>query len=228
MVSADGADMITTADALDALGVAPALGRIIRFYMARPGARPHQRLLQRALGLGSASVQRELKRLQGLGVIDAEQEGNRTVYSVVPDAPEWRALEELERTSTDPVPLVRDALVDVGGVLAAFVFGSVARGNHRQDSDIDLFVLEGRGFERKRFYRQLSEVGLLLGREVNAMRYTPQDFGERLGDPSHAGRGFLREVVTGTKVWVAGSPSELAPIAAAAGIRVDSLPTRAA
>lgn len=219
---------MTTADAFDTLGLSPALGRIIRFYMARPEERPHQRALQRALSLGSASVQRELDRLQRFGVIAVEQEGNRTTYAVDQDAPEWRALEELARTSGDPVPLVRDALVDVEGIQAAFVFGSVARGTQGADSDVDLLVLEGPDFGRKRFYRQLSEVSILLDRQVNDVRYTPQDLGERLGDPSHPGWGFLQDVLTSDKIWVAGSPSALAPIAAAAGIARDSLAGRAA
>jgi predicted nucleotidyltransferase len=220
--------MVVTADAFDVLGLSPALGRIIRFYMVRPGERPHQRGLQRALGLGSASVQRELERLEELGVINVEQEGKRTVYTVVQHAPGWRALEELGRTSTDPVPLLRDALVDVDGILAAFVFGSIARGTRREDSDIDLLVVEGPAFDRRRFYGQLSELSLLLGREVNAMRYTPQDIGERLGDPSCPSWGFLHEVLTSEKIWIAGSPSALAPIAAAAGIHSGSLSGRAA
>ena len=219
---------MAAADAFEALGLSSALGRIIRFYMARPEERPHQRALQRALSLGSASVQRELDRLQRFGVIAVEQEGNRTTYAVDQDAPEWRALEELARTSGDPVPLVRDALVDVRGIQAAFVFGSVARGTQGEDSDVDLLVLEGPDFDRKRFYRQLSEVSILLDREVNDVRYTPQDLGERLGDPSHPGWGFLQDVLTSDKIWVAGSPSALAPIAAAAGIARDTLAGRAA
>ena len=219
---------MAAADAFEALGLSSALGRIIRFYMARPEERPHQRALQRALSLGSASVQRELDRLQRFGVIAVEREGNRTTYAVDQDAPEWRALEELARTSGDPVPLVRDALVDVRGIQAAFVFGSVARGTQGEDSDVDLLVLEGPDFDRKRFYRQLSEVSILLDREVNDVRYTPQDLGERLGDPSHPGWGFLPDVLTSDKIWVAGSPSALAPIAAAAGIARDTLAGRAA
>ncbi|MEX0893601.1 MAG: nucleotidyltransferase domain-containing protein [Gemmatimonadota bacterium] len=220
--------MVATADVFAALGLSPALGRIIRFYLARPEERPHQRALQRALDLGSASVQRELERLRCLGVLTVEQIGNRTKYGIAQGAREWRALEELASTSRNPVPFVRDALVDVEGILAAFVFGSVGRGTQREHSDIDLLVLEGSGFDRQRFYRQLSEVSLLLDREVNSLRYTPQDMGERLGDPSHPGWRFLHDVLSGEKIWVAGSSSALGPIAAAAGIPRDSLAGRAA
>ena len=52
----------------------------------------------------------------------------------------------------------------------------------------------------------------------HTLRYTPRDLGDRLGDPSHPSLGFLREVLSGGKIWVAGSSSELAPIVAAAGV----------
>jgi len=210
--------MATSADTLELLGLSPALGRILRFYFARPEARTHQRALQRMLDLGSASVQRELERLQQLGVLESEKEGVRVVYTVIQDSPEWLALRELQATSRDLVPLLRDALVDVEGVMAAFVFGSVARGTHREDSDVDLFVLEGPDFDRRRFYLQLTEVGLLVDRRVNPIRYTPLELGERLGNASHPSRGFLREVLGGEKLWIAGSPSALGPIIAAAGL----------
>lgn len=215
-------------DAFDGLGLSPALGRIIRYYLVRPDARPHQRALQRALDLGSASVRRETDRLQRLGVLRARQEENRTVYTVAQRAPLWRALQDLAGTSGDPSAILRDALVDVEGIAAAFIFGSVARGTQREDSDIDLFVLEAAAFDRSRFHRRLTEVTLLLGREVRGIRYTPRQLGERLGDPAHPGHDFLREVLTGEQVWVAGSPGELAPIVAAAGLPTEALEPRAA
>lgn len=215
--------MTASSDALDALGLSPALGKIIRFYLVRPGAHPHQRALQRTLGLGSASVQRETERLQRLGLLRAEKVGGRTAYSVFHQVPLWRALEDLERASEDPTAILRDALIDVEGILTGFVFGSVARGTHRQKSDLDLFVLEGPDFDRRAFYRNLSEVTLLMGREVHSIRYSPHDLGKRLGDPSHPGRGFLRKTLAGEKIWVAGSFSELAPIAAAAGLPSETL-----
>jgi predicted nucleotidyltransferase len=109
-------------------------------------------------------------------------------------------------------------LTDVPGVRAAFVFGSTARGTHRADSDVDLFVLEDSEVDRRRMLTQLAEAGLLLGREVNAVRYTPESLAERLGDPSHAAFRFVRDALTGPKRWVAGDPTEIAAVAEAARI----------
>lgn len=205
-------------DALDLLGIAPAAGRILRYFLVRPCAEPHGRELQRALGLGGASLQRELERLTALGAIARRPDGRRIRYQALRDSPVWKGLAILEGASPDPTPLVREAVSDVSGVLAAFIFGSTARGTQREDSDIDLFVVEDPAVDRRRLLGQLAEVEQLVGREVDAVRYTPQALGERLGDASHPAFGFVRGALQGPKHWVAGAASAIAPLAAAAGL----------
>lgn len=210
-------------DALELLGVAPAAARILRYFLIRRGARPHARELQRVLRLGGASLQREMERLVGLGALERFEEGRRVRYQVVPDSPVWRAVGILESASTDLAPLVQDAVVDVPGVLAAFIFGSMARGTQRDDSDIDVFVLEDPSVDRRKLLGRLAEVALLVGREVNAVRYTPQALGERLGDPTHPAWQFVRDTLAGPKRWVAGDASDIGPLAAAARIPLPEL-----
>ncbi|HET9983407.1 MAG TPA: nucleotidyltransferase domain-containing protein [Longimicrobiales bacterium] len=215
--------MRTRGDALDVLGIAPAAARIIRYFLIRPDARPHSRDLQRSLGLGGASLQRELERMVELGALRKEREGRRTHYRAIEGAAIWTALRILEATSADPAPLLRNALVDVPGLHAAFIFGSAATGEQREDSDIDLLVVEEPTADRKTLLRHFAEVGLLLGREVNAVRYTPQALADRLGDPTHPAWGFVREVLSGPKQWIAGTSSAIAPLTAAAGISTRDL-----
>lgn len=213
--------MTPTGDTLDLLGLSPTAARMVRYFLTRPGARPHARDLQRTLGLGGASLQRELGRMVNLGALEKQKEGRRMHYRAVEGAPVWKAMRILESTSRDPGPLIEDALVDVAGLLAAFLFGSTATGDQRGDSDIDVLVVEEPTTDGKKLLRQLAEVGLLLGREVNAVRYTPKALADRLGDPRHPAWGFVRQVLSGPKRWVAGAASSLAPLAAAAGISTE-------
>jgi predicted nucleotidyltransferase len=210
-------------DALELLGISPAASRMFRYFLVRPDARPHARELQRLLRLGGASLERELERMLALGALRRREEGRRVVYEAIHDSPIWKALRVLAVGSADPVPFVEAALADVPGVRAAFIFGSTAEGTQKQHSDIDLFVLEDAELDRNRLLRQLAEVELLLEREVNPVRYTPQTLAERLGDPDHPAWQFIRNVLTGPKRWIAGAASSIAPLATAAGLRIPDL-----
>ncbi len=208
----------SSTDPFEALGVAPAAASIIRYYLLRPEARPHAREIQRILGLGGASLQRELERLVSLGALVRSREGRQVHYVMGLNTQLWAAFSLMMGNTSDPAHLIRDALRDLTGVTSAFLFGSTALGTQRSDSDVDLFVLETPQVDRRALLRQVVEAGLLLGREVNTLCYTEQSLAERLGDSSHPGAAFMREVLTGPKRWVAGSPATLVPLATAAGL----------
>jgi len=210
-------------DPCEALGMAPAAASIIRYYLLRPEACPHGREIQRVLGLGGASLQRELERMVSLGALVRTRKGRRIHYAMGPNAQLWAALSLMVGSTSDPARLIRDALLDVGGVRAAFLFGSTALGTQHSDSDVDIFVLEDPKADRRALLRQLAEAGLLLGREVNTLRYTELNIAERLGDPTHPGAGFMREVLTGPKRWVAGSPAPILLLTTAAGLRLSEV-----
>jgi predicted nucleotidyltransferase len=202
------------------LGVPAAAVQILRYYLVRPGARTHARELRRVLQLSGASLDRELDRLVDLGCLERVREGNRVLYAAIRSSRVWTAARILAGDTSDPVPLLRNALADVPGVQAAFVFGSVARGTQGAKSDIDLFVVEDASLDRRMLLRHLAEVESITDHEVNPIRYTPQALAERLGRRDHPAFGFLRETLTGPKRWVAGAASAIQPLVTAAGIQL--------
>ena len=130
----------------------------------------------------------------------------------------WQAVRLRVAEYDDPAALLRDALCDVRGIETAFVVGSTANGTARPDSDIDLFVVETPDVDRRALHRQLFEVGLLLNREVNAVRYTTQALAERLGQSDHAGARFIVDTLEGPKRLVAGTVAAILPLVTAAGL----------
>lgn len=211
------------ANALEGLGISEAAARILRYFLLRPDRRPHLRELQRILDLGGASVQRELDRLIRIGALQRQKEGRQTHYRAVTSSPVWNAIRILEANSADPTPLVRNAFTDVAGIEAAFLFGSFAKGTQRSDSDLDLFVVESPTVDKKQLFTQLAELQFILGREVNAVRYTQRSLAERLGHRKHPGSSFVRKTLTGPKRWIAGEASNIAPVAISAGLRIPEL-----
>lgn len=200
-------------DPLVLLGLPASLAQVLRYFALHPDARPHLRELQRELGVSSASAQRDLARLVELQVLRRVPHGRTVRYAIVESASLWGPLRALVGEGSDPVVLLREALRGVAGVDAAFVFGSIAAGTPRSDSDVDLFVV-GDSVDARALHRASAEAGLLMGREVNPVRYTKMELATRLA----GGTRFVREALTGPKAWVAGAASAVAPIAIAAGI----------
>lgn len=179
--------------------------RLLTWLMVHPEQSLHFRALKQCTGLGTGALQRELVRLEGMGLITREARDGRVYVQVVREHPSWAALRELLRGHADPVDVVRDAFADVDGVKAAFVFGSTARGDAHADSDIDLVVV-GDGVPLEQIGRATLNAERLLERPLDVRRYTTAALARKRADPSP----FLREVLSGPKAWIIGGEEALA------------------
>jgi predicted nucleotidyltransferase len=187
--------------ALQSTFASPAMARLLLFFAVHPEDGLHIRDLFRRMGLGMASLQKELDRLHRLDIIDKSAEGRRVVYRLNLASERWRAMRTLIRSLAHPSEILREAFSGVPGVEAAFVFGSQARGDTRPDSDVDLFVVADEPATRA-VQDSLSEAEALIGRDVDVITYSPAGLRERM----LAGNAFLDRVRREPKQWVTGDP----------------------
>ncbi|MFN6508759.1 nucleotidyltransferase domain-containing protein [Xanthomonas translucens] len=90
-------------------------------------------------------------------------------------------------------------------IVAAFVYGSVAKHSERARSDIDLMVISDTlGYAD--LMRALDGMQARLGRQVNPTLYTRADYTKRLRDEN----AFLQRVLQQPKIWVIGGMDDLA------------------
>lgn len=200
------------ADPLSATRASGALARLLIDLAVHPEEATHGRELQRRTGLTPRSMQTELARLESLGIVERRPEGRRVLYALNERDPRWGALRDLVRELADPADVLRNALADVPGVAAAFVFGSMARGDFREDSDIDVFILD-EGVPDDLLARRTLDVGVLLRREVNVVQMSAAELGRRIETAS----GFVHDVLGGAKLWVVGNEDEFHAGTAGAG-----------
>lgn len=188
-----------------------ARARLVAHFVVHPDRRDHVRALERHTDLGKRSLQAELERLEGMGLVRREVDGRRVVYRRDDTNRQWRALESLVAEYA-PGLVLRDALRDVPGIDAAFVFGSVARGNARPDSDIDLLVL-GDGIDDGELGAALLQTALVLDRPVDLKRYDA----ERFVRDRVPGASFLPAALAGPVHFIIGSPEALPRSSASPG-----------
>jgi predicted nucleotidyltransferase len=191
-----------TLDQLSPFLGSEARARLLAHFVVHPESREHVRSLERHTGLGKRSLQAELARLEAMGLVRREREGRRVVYVRSGYTPQWRAIEALVGEYGIPL-LLRDALADVPGIEAAFIFGSLARGDARPDSDVDLLVYGDPPLEA--LGEAIGDIALVLDRRLDVKTYNRTRFVR----DNHFGVSFLPSALAGPKLWLFGSEQDL-------------------
>ena len=150
--------------------------RVYAWLFGQPERTYHFSELLRLTGLGSASLQRELRRLAEAGLVRSERVGNA-------QSPVFDELVALTRKALGTVPLLRAALAPLQPRLqAAWVYGSVARQADKADSDVDI-MLVGNDLLLSEVLDVLVPLEPQLGRKINPTCYTPLEFAQRRTEP---------------------------------------------
>ena len=157
--------------------------RLYVWLFGQPERAFHLNELRRLTGLGSASLQRELKRLATAGLVNAQAVGNLRRFQANPQSPVYAELLALTRKTLGTVPMLRDALQPLQpGLQSAWVYGSVARQTDTASSDIDV-MLVGTDLLLSQVLARLEPAEALLGRKINPSCYTPEEFERRRAEP---------------------------------------------
>lgn len=171
--------------------------RALKELFSEPSRGFGQRELAAAAGLDPGSASRLLKRWVSAGLVERHVRDGLPRYFASSD-PALRPLTSMMRQSSEQVRLLGEVLAKLDGVEAAILFGSMARGEGRADSDVDVLVL-GSASELK-VNAALKPVGRMLGRPVRATVFSAKSFKDQLG----SGEGFAQRVMEATRVGIIG------------------------
>ena len=180
--------------------------RVLGLLFSDPGRSFYvSEIVSRARG-GTGTVLRELARLEKSGLVSVTQVGNQRHYQANPSSPLFDELRSIVDKTVGVVGPLAAALRPLAPrIVAAFVYGSVARKSDTGRSDIDLMVVSDR-LTYGDVYPVLEAVGSTLGRPVNPTVYTTSEFRKRRA----ARNAFLTKVLGLPKLWIVGSENELA------------------
>ena len=180
---------------------------ILREFFSRPGQERHVSELIRMAGGGSAAVQRELRQFTESGLLIRARVGNQVRYRVNSSHAIHPELRSLVLKTVGLADVLRKSLGEVSGIDVAFVHGSIAKGEDREDGVVDLFVV-GQVSLRK-LVGSLVPAQEVLQREINPTLYRPAEFRKKLGAGSH----FLERAMKNPKLFVVGGESDLQRLA---------------
>ena len=157
--------------------------RVFRWLFGQPQRGYHLNELLRLTGLGSASLQRELKKLAEAGLVRTERVGNLRRFQANPESPVYKELIALTRKTLGIEPMLKIALQPIASKLdAAWIYGSLAKGTDSAKSDVDV-MLVGKNLLLSKVLELLVPVEAQLGRKINPTCLTPAELKRRRGEP---------------------------------------------
>ncbi len=144
-------------------------------------------------GLGSASLQREIKRLAQAGLLTEKRVGNLRQLQANPASPIFAEITALVQKTVGASEQVRAALKPLSKKLSAVIlFGSVAKGSDHAQSDIDLIIVS-KTLTFADVMSALLPAQEYLRRNINPQTFTPAEFAKRRAQPD----SFINRVLGG-------------------------------
>src|SRR4051794_28239961 len=122
--------------------------------------------LARRMGVPSSSLQRELHDLTAAGILKTHRQGRMAYYQANTSSPLFPELRGLILKTAGLVDVLAEAVRPLAQKLRlVFVYGSIAAGTERSESDIDLLVVGS--VSPAELALPLRQARELLDREIN-------------------------------------------------------------
>ncbi len=173
--------------------------RILALLLLRPDENFHVREISRLTGVPAGSLHRELKLLTSAGLLSRQAMGNQVRYRAELDCPIFHELAGIFRKTSGLADIIRSALQPLSaGITVAFIFGSVAKGEERATSDVDICVIGTASFTD--VVVALADMNQKLGREINPIVMPYKQFTAKLT----AGEQFATRIMNEPKLFLIG------------------------
>jgi predicted nucleotidyltransferase len=155
---------------------------------------------------GTGAVQRELRRLEASGLVTVTRVGKQKHYQANPGSPVFEELRALVLKTVGLADVLRAALAPASlNIRAAFVYGSIAKGEDTSASDINLMVISDR-LTHADLFAALEQASAQLGRKIAPTIYSPKELSRRVKQENT----FVTRVLAQPKLWLIGDERDLA------------------
>lgn len=162
----------------------------------------YARQIQRLLQEDYKSVQRELKLLAEYRILVCKSEGNLILYKLNENCPIYTELKAIIYKTEGFFNILLKKLKNLHGLDFAFIYGSVADGNERADSDIDLMIIGDADYDE--LIGAVLKTEDKIDRKINLAFYSKKDFIASV----KSRKFFFTNVYKGKKIFLTGGENE--------------------
>ncbi|MFN3832646.1 MAG: nucleotidyltransferase domain-containing protein [Allorhizobium sp.] len=149
-------------------------------------------------GPGNGATQRIIDAFEKAGIVTKESKGNQRLYKVNKKHPIYPELRSICLKTFGLADVISDELKKFAPKIeTAFVFGSIAKGEERPESDIDLMVVgDVDYFEMGEALENLKET---LGRDIHLNLHSPKEWSDLQSDR------IVRSITNEPRIMVVGA-----------------------
>ena len=174
---------------------------ILKLFLFNANNSFYQRQISNLTNQPIRGIQREVEKLNGIGIIEKSTQGNRIYYKLNKKCPIVQDLKNIFLKSVGIAEVLRENLKEKG-IKIAFIYGSYAKGEESLLSDIDLMVIGD--ISSKELSSILSKSNRELMREVNYVVFPLDEFINKITQKDH----FINSVLNDKKIYIVGSKDE--------------------
>lgn len=177
--------------------------KVFRLYFSQTNRRYYLRELERLLDEPVGNIRRELLRWSKAGLFLREKVGNLTYYSLNKSFPLYEELKAIVSKTIGIEYILKEGLKGIESIVVAIIYGSVASGEDTGNSDIDVLLIGNPDMDE--LVNNVQEMEKELGREINYVLYTPEEFKRK----KEARNTFIIDVLRNPKVFIIGEEHDL-------------------
>jgi len=175
---------------------------ILKLFLFNANNSFYQRQISNLTAQSIRGVQREVDKLNRMGLIERSIQGNRIYYKVNKKCSIIEDLKNIFFKSVGIAEALKESLKEKG-IKIAFIYGSYAKGEESLLSDIDLMVIGD--ISSKEFSSILSKPKKELMREINYVVFSLNEFINKAIQKDH----FINSVLKNKKIYIVGNEDEL-------------------
>ena len=176
-------------------------------FFLHPDKAFYIREVERITGEDHQNVSRELKNLEGIGLLISHRQGNLRYFQLNRQFLLYNELRSMYLKTRGVAAVLKETLMRIDDIEISFIYGSFAAGAESEKSDIDLMVIGKIPLED--LLQRIREPEKILGREIQVSLYDPSEIRTRLShnDP------FITEVLKNPTIVLTGNEDGLRKLA---------------
>jgi predicted nucleotidyltransferase len=182
--------------------------RLLTLLLTHPGEAFYIRQIVRLTGETYNNVRQELQNLAQLGLVLSERRANATFYQANVQHFLFPELKRIILKTEAVGDRLREALIGLGDIRVAFIYGSTAKGTESPSSDIDLMVIGD--VELSALDSTVDHIEQELGRAVNYTLFGVEEWQQRVAQ----GHSFVTDILSHEKIFLIGDEDELSALGA--------------